>query len=65
MVICLIVTGAFGWGLAWLKVETRTDKLYVPQNSRSELDLHNGDKFFPIQTRVAKVFILQVLLKHC
>jgi len=59
MVICVLFTGAFGWGLAWLKVESRTEKLYVPQNSRSELDLKNGDKFFPIQTRIAKIVMVR------
>lgn len=55
MALCILITGAFGWGLMWIKLESRTEKLYVPQKSRSEVDLKNGNKFFPIQTRIAKV----------
>lgn len=55
IILCIVITGAFGWGLVRIKLESRTEKLYVPQNSRAEIDLKKGDTFFTVQTRIVKV----------
>eukprot|EP00795_Rhopilema_esculentum_P017764 gene17764-9437_t len=55
--VCIIFTGAFGWGFLWLKIESRTEKLYVPKNSRAKNDLDAADKLFIVQTRIIHVII--------
>ena len=56
--ICILVTGGLCFGITRIKMESRTEKLYVPQNSRAEIDLKNADQFFSIQTRIAKVSLI-------
>eukprot|EP00795_Rhopilema_esculentum_P017761 gene17761-9433_t len=57
MLLCVIFTGAVGWGFIWLKIESRSEKLYVPQNSRAERDLEYADKYFTVQNRIARIVI--------
>ena len=40
-----------------MKPETRADKLYVPQHSKSMEDLSKADKYFPVRVRIAKVIL--------
>ena len=58
ILICTVLAGAFGWGLSLLKIETRTDKLYIPQESRSISDLRNAEQYFPVKVRTAKVILM-------
>ena len=55
MMICLMFTGALAWGLIKIKVESRTEKLYVPPDSKAERDLEAASNYFTVQNRIIKV----------
>ena len=54
----MLFAGAFGWGLVLLKVETRTEKLFIPQESRSIKDLRKAGEYFALRARVGRVILM-------
>ncbi len=60
IVIGLVVLGVFASGVAFIKTENRTEKLYVPHNSESVKNLEKaGDYGFYRPSRQAEIIILQ------
>ncbi|XP_028412075.1 patched domain-containing protein 3-like isoform X2 [Dendronephthya gigantea] len=58
--IAVVFLGVFVSGVAFLKTENRTEKLYVPQNSKSIKNLKKaGDYGFYRPTRRAEIIIVQ------
>ncbi|XP_032233119.2 patched domain-containing protein 3 isoform X2 [Nematostella vectensis] len=45
--ICLTVVGGLACGFIRFKVENRTEKLYIPQDSQAIKDLEKARKYFP------------------
>ena len=58
IVICIAFAAAFAWGMSLLKIETRTEKLYIPQESRSIKDMRQTEQYFPVKSRVSKVILI-------
>ena len=55
MIICVIFAGSLGWGIMRLEVESRSEKLYVPQDSRASRDLNAADRLFKVKSRFISV----------
>lgn len=45
-------------GFLWLKVESRTVKLFIPQESRAIKDLNTAEKFFRLKVRKEGIILL-------
>ena len=54
---CLLLVCACAMGFFRFKVENRTDKLFIPQDSQSIKDLDEGHKYFNLKSRVQSVIV--------
>eukprot|EP00794_Sanderia_malayensis_P013962 gene13962-15419_t len=57
---CVIITALFSFGLMRMQVESRTSKLFVPQNSIAEQALKKGKPFFAnsLNTRTEEIILV-------
>lgn len=58
MAICIFFVLFCAVGFLWLKTESRTEKLFIPQDSRAINDLNRAEKFFRLKVRVAGVILV-------
>lgn len=58
--VCLVFVSICSVGFVWLKVENRTDKLFIPQNSRAIEDLNTAEKYFRVNLREEIVLLSAV-----
>ena len=49
--ICILFVSLSAVGFLWLKVESRTVKLFIPQESRAIRDLNAAERFFRLKVR--------------
>ena len=49
--LCLVFVGVCSVGFAWFQSENRTEKLFIPQTSKSIDDLNTAEKFFRVKIR--------------
>ena len=49
--LCLVFVSICSVGFVWLKVENRTEKLFIPQDSQAIKDLNTAEKYFQIKFR--------------
>lgn len=49
--LCLVFVSICSVGFVWLKVENRTEKLFIPQESQAIRDLNAAEKYFRIKFR--------------
>ena len=54
---CLVFVSICSVGFVWLKVENRTEKLFIPQNSRAMEDLDAAEKYFRVKFREETVLL--------
>lgn len=57
ILVCVLFVCFCAAGVAWLKTESRTEKLFIPQDSRAIKDLNTAKQFFPINVRYGKVIL--------
>lgn len=58
ILVCVLFVCFCAAGVAWLKTESRTEKLFIPQDSRAIKDLNRAEQFFPINVRYEKVILV-------
>ncbi|PFX34181.1 Patched domain-containing protein 3 [Stylophora pistillata] len=49
--ICLVFVSVCSVGFVWFQSETRTEKLFIPQDSKSITDLEIAEKYFRVKIR--------------
>ena len=49
--VCLVFVSICSVGFVWLKVENRTEKLFIPQDSQAIKDLDVAEKYFRLKIR--------------
>ena len=55
--ICLLIVGACSVGFIFFKVENRTEKLFIPQDSKAIRDLDEANKYFTLKVREETVLL--------
>ena len=69
--LCFLIMGSLASGLAFMKIENRTEKLYIPQNSKSISNLNKAESYgFYRPSRNTEVILLShagtnVLTEQC
>lgn len=56
--LCLVFVSICSVGFAWMNVENRTEKLFIPQNSKAMEDLNAAEKYFPVRFREEIVLLV-------
>jgi len=56
--VCLVFVSICSVGFVWLKVESRTEKLFIPQNSKAMEDLNAAEKYFRVKFREEIVLLV-------
>lgn len=51
LVVCILFVSFCATGISQLKMESRTEKLFIPQKSRAIEDLDMAERFFPLKVR--------------
>ena len=49
--LCILFVGVCSVGFAWFHKENRTEKLFIPQSSKSIDDLNTAEKYFRVKIR--------------
>ncbi len=56
--VCIAFISLCAVGFAWLKEESRTEKLFIPQDSRAIKDLDTAERFFRLKVRDEGVILV-------
>lgn len=71
LVGCILFASLCSTGLLRLEIESRTEKLFIPQESRAIEDLNMAERFFPLKVRKEGIILVgvqehpNVLEPHC
>lgn len=58
LAVCILFICFCAVGFSWLKVESRTEKLFIPQDSRAIEDLNSADRFFRLKVRNEHIILV-------
>lgn len=58
LLLCILFVAFCSVGFIRLKTESRTEKLFIPQKSRSLDDLDKAEKFFPMKVRKEGIILV-------